>query len=146
MQINNWWVALGVGWTVIFAAMSFYWAMGGNAWSSIPRRNDSRDVSQSGTFLYSDGMVDWLCEAGGSCIADVAACSMETLCNCYDTILYDENSRNLFIFIRPVELYNYFHECTIYFKYGTGGLCNLLEIGLLGAVLDDWRDMLLLFD
>lgn len=29
MQINNWWVALGVGWTVIFAAMSFYWAMGG---------------------------------------------------------------------------------------------------------------------
>ncbi len=26
---NHWFVALGIAWTVIFAGMSFYWAMGG---------------------------------------------------------------------------------------------------------------------
>ncbi|MFD1413062.1 DUF3995 domain-containing protein [Oceanobacillus jeddahense] len=29
MQVNKWWLTVGVIWTVLFAGMSFYWAMGG---------------------------------------------------------------------------------------------------------------------
>ncbi|WP_229720204.1 DUF3995 domain-containing protein [Oceanobacillus neutriphilus] len=29
MRVNKWWLTLGVVWSVIFAGMSFYWAMGG---------------------------------------------------------------------------------------------------------------------
>ncbi|WP_242698099.1 hypothetical protein [Bacillus sp. SD088] len=29
LRCNHWFVALGIAWTVIFAGMSFYWAMGG---------------------------------------------------------------------------------------------------------------------
>ncbi|MCT1904645.1 DUF3995 domain-containing protein [Oceanobacillus sojae] len=29
MRVNTWWLTLGVVWSVIFAGMSFYWAMGG---------------------------------------------------------------------------------------------------------------------
>lgn len=29
MRVNTWWLTLGVVWSVVFAGMSFYWAMGG---------------------------------------------------------------------------------------------------------------------
>ncbi|GGP11818.1 hypothetical protein GCM10011346_25340 [Oceanobacillus neutriphilus] len=29
LRVNKWWLTLGVVWSVIFAGMSFYWAMGG---------------------------------------------------------------------------------------------------------------------
>ncbi|WP_040979447.1 DUF3995 domain-containing protein [Oceanobacillus jeddahense] len=29
MRVNKWWLTVGVIWTVLFAGMSFYWAMGG---------------------------------------------------------------------------------------------------------------------